>query len=397
MTDVCNHDHPMRKGIYLLPENDCLKPASGPNRHYLEGLKELGRYFEITPVHIFEDAPVTDIKGLAKPAEPSAFRKRLQRMGLFGTARDIKFFLKNHYKFFGYLRRVRKQKPEFIYERASYLNYNGILIAKWLGIPHFYEVNGLNAEQMRGFYRSWLIEPLKWIQKWTYNASDLNFCVGDLGKLLGIRAGKHVAVQNGIEKEFTDEYRDVNKKVGDTVHMVWVGKAMDHHRLDILVDALNRVKNPGRVEIHLIGERIAEYINPSSCPGIRIKDHGAVPHEALPGMLHDMHVGLLPYTFEYGSNLKLFLYGAAKLAVVAPAVENIKGIFTEEEIIYFEQLNGQDMAEKLDRLLEDADSIQSYAGALYRKVSSSYTWEAIFRDMAKTMESLIVEKAGATR
>lgn len=380
----------MIKGIYLLPENDCLKPASGPNRHYVEGLKELQRHFEVKPVHIFEDAaPEVADTAQPKPAQSQSLKSKLLKWGLFGSLRDIKFFLKNHYRFFKYYKKIKAEKPAFIFERAAYLNYNGLLISKMLKIPHFYEVNGLMAEEMKSFYKSWMLPVARYVQRQTLQRSTYCFCVGDLGKHLRMRTDNHKAIQNGIETEFIEQFTDTQKSVNGVIKLVWVGKAMVHHRLDLFVDALKQLRHPEKIEVYFIGERVQEYLSDAIPPTIKTHYLGPILHEKLPPVLEKMHVGIVPYILEFGSNLKLFLYGASRQLIIAPKVENIGKVFNEEEILYFDQYDTKQMAERIDQVVEQPALLQQYSERIYDKVSDKYTWQKIYTEIAEDIKKYL--------
>ena len=58
------------------------------------------------------------------------------------------------------------ENVDFIYERASYLNFSGLIACRYLGIPHFYESNGLQFESRKNIINHYLTLLLKDLKKY---------------------------------------------------------------------------------------------------------------------------------------------------------------------------------------------------------------------------------------
>lgn len=99
-------------------------------------------------------------------------------------------------------------------------------------------------------------------------------------------------------------------------------------------------------------------------------------------MIKDFSLGLIPFASDYFSPVKLFMYGAAKLAVVLPKAKNFRNIFTEDEVLFIENGSAEDIANKLNIIGEHPGIVQQYGEKLYLKVANNFTWERIYFDVS---------------
>lgn len=364
-------------GIYLVPDPGMLKPNFGPSEHIRVGMRELAKYFKMGQVILGEnhfadpDRNGVQVK-LRKPWAPKS--------KWIGIVRDLKRLVVNHAPFLNYLMKIKKLKPDFIYERSAYLNFNGLLIAKLLNIPHFYEVNWIHSMGIQQFYSSYFQPCSKWFEEKAYLHSDHCFFIGNQNQYLNLRKRNWSIVQNGIGEDLLrDQFQRTNRFEGKLA-LCLVANLMPHHRFDLLVDALSKIKRSDHLVLHLIGYHFENVVDDLP-PHIKRVCHGTVKRSELPHLLQEFNVGLILGGPPYSSFMKLYEYAAAKLLVICPDLENLRNLFASDEIIFFKNEDAAGLAAKIDFVSDHLASLGGYGRRLYDRVKSEFTWEMIFKSV----------------
>ena len=362
-----------------------LKPDLGPSEHIRAGLEELGKSFTMEQVVLDFYAnnrhkPVESAK-----ATGPLWGRYSKWIGLF---RDLKRLFVNHLSFFSWFSRLKRLQPDFIYERSAYLNFNGLMIAKLLKIPHFYEANWVHYLGMRQFYSSHFSLFAKRLEEIAYNRSDHVFFVGSQDRYLRLAHLNWSVIQNGVQNDIIQgNARHVNQFFAP-VHVVMVANLMPHHRFDLLLDALPLLKHPERLHFHFVGFRFKSAL--AVWPNhIAHTHHGPVVRDRLPELFKCFHAGLVTGDQEYGSYMKLFEYAAAKLVVVCPELDNLRRTFSDKEILFFKTNDPSDLAAKLD-LLCCNPQIAGKGVELYKRVKNEFTWEAVFKPISSRIQAYLV-------
>ncbi|MDX2248426.1 MAG: glycosyltransferase [Bacteroidia bacterium] len=374
------------RGIYLMTETGCLAPHSGAFMHISIGLEEIRKYAEMHIVTNQQSLPwvkegkfVTQAPVSNPPSTTSGTGKTArQKNKLWGALRDIRYFLLNIRELPRMYREIKSLKPDFIYERSAYLSFAGIILARWLKIPHFYEVNGLLFEDIREHYLSFLNPVAEYLEKSAYRKSDLAFCVGGTGPLLRLGSENVVVVQNGIKSSFIEGFRNHRKDVDGPLNACFIGHLMEHHKIEVLFEAVSRMKTPEALHLHFIGGGLFKEKLAHIPPGIHYTYHGIVPHNQLNEQLQNFHIGLIPSSQPEASYMKLYTYGAGKLLAVVPGWENFRENFSDEQILFFEPDDVDSLAACLDHIVENKKIVHEYGEALYQHVIENFTWEKIF-------------------
>ena len=134
-----------KKVIYLIQESGCLNPYSGAFHHISMGLKELSKY---SIVELYLNSNSVKLADYVKKINPQENNKeilnKIKQCGyVYGTLKDLSVLFKNLLKIPKLYLCFKKQKLSFVYERKAYLDFTGLIVCKFLIIPHFYEVNGI--------------------------------------------------------------------------------------------------------------------------------------------------------------------------------------------------------------------------------------------------------------
>ncbi|MFT3949709.1 MAG: glycosyltransferase [Agriterribacter sp.] len=369
-----------RKGIYIIAETGCLQPGSGANIHIEVGIKELEKNFEISRFHFCDPYKEILVQNTHQVKSINPFLKSLRQ-----SLKWTYVLLKNHLRFFEYLREIKKESPVFIYERAAYLNYNGILIAKLLKIPHFYEVNGILAFDAKPFY-PWIFNKISFfLERTAYLNTKLGFFVGGINEYFKIPSHKFVIIQNGIHENFTSRFEGRKNEDSGKINIVFIGHVMPHHRLDVLYEGMKLVKFPHRFCVHLIGSNL-ETIQDKFPADIQTISYGVMSHEQIEEKISDFNVGIITFALPYYSNVKAFMYGAAKLAVVLPGSKNFENIFDSSEVMFFKNADPSDLADKLNYIENNSSILPKYGENIYKKIKSEFTWEQIFNKITSEIK-----------
>lgn len=372
------------KGIYLVPDPLMMKPHFGPSEHIKVGLDELKKEFEIDLMlggEINQDA-------FTVTRQKSATRSKAVNNGFIGMLRDLKLLMKSNISVFKLYRKIKKEKVDFIYERGQYLDFRGVIIAKVLGIKHFYEVNWLNFLGIRQFYTSWFNGIAKYLEELSYAWASINFFVGTQDRLIKIHPSKVCTIQNGIGEELITANRDLVNKVDATIKICYVANLMPHHRFDVFLKCLPYLKHVEQLELHLIGYNFEEHIT-SFPPHLKYIIHGPVKKEFLPELLSEFNIGLISGGPSYSSFMKLFEYAAFKLCVICPDLENITLMFDPGEILFFKDEEERSLAEQLNLVCSNPSLVPEYGNKIFTKVQDEYTWEAIYKKISMEMKKFL--------
>ena len=378
-------------GYYIIPDQQMLRPNSGPSEHIHTGLRYLGKSFDIeilAPGEVYEQTESNEER--SQKAQSVRFGKN----GLVGILRDLKKLVKNHLHFRQYYKSLKAKRPAFVYERAEYLNYNGIIASRMLGIPHFYEVNWVFFREIKQFYHSWFNPVSKWLEEWAYNRTNRAFFVGNQNQFLKLKGDNWQVIQNGIALDTMLKFKDHTHTIEDKIHCCVVAKLMPHHRFDVLAEALHQLDSRKALHFHFIGYEFEEALK-TLPEDVSYTFHGPVARDLLPEQISQYQLGVISGGMHYASFMKLYEYAAVKHLVICPELQNLENNFSKDEIMFFANESAEDLAKKLDQVIQNPSLIQAYGEALYQKVQQSFTWEAIFEDISQRIQEHI--KGPATR
>lgn len=364
-----------KKVIYLIQESGCLNPYSGAFHHISMGLKELSKYFI---VKLYLNSNSVELADYIKKINPDENKKEIikkvrQRGYVYGTLKDIHIFISNLKSVPKLIKLFKSENVDFIYERASYLNYSGLITCLYLGIPHFYESNGLQFESRINYYKSFFSSLAKRLEKMFYTLSSHTFFVGTYGDYWNINKNNWSNVENGIESNLVLK---INNKTKEVYDVCFVGRYMSHQRLDILVDSLINFENKNLVRVNLIGTGLEEIENKLININVNVMNHGFVKRTQLVDLINGFDIAVIPGFPEYQSCMKLFDYGAAGCAVLAPNTYNLNYWFSNE-LLFFDG-SANDLQSKLSQLIANNTLLNELSSRLNNKISSEFTWSSIF-------------------
>lgn len=375
-----------KKAIYLIQESGCLNPYSGAFHHISMGLKELSKYFIIK---LYLNSSSVELADYVKKINPDENKKEIikkvrQRGYIYGTLKDIHIFISNLKSVPKLIKLFKSENVDFIYERASYLNYSGLIACLYLGIPHFYESNGLQFQSRINYYKSFFNSLAKRLEKMFYSFSSHTFFVGTYGDYWNMNKNNWSNVENGIESNLVLK---INNKTKEVYDVCFVGRYMSHQRLDILVDSLINFENKNLVRVNLIGTGLEKIENKLININVNVMNHGFVKRTQLVDLINGFDIAVIPGFPEYQSCMKLFDYGAAGCAVLAPNTYNLNYWFSNE-LLFFDG-SSNDLQSKLNLLIGNDKLINELSSRLNNKISSEFTWSGIFHYKSITINRIL--------
>jgi glycosyltransferase involved in cell wall biosynthesis len=393
----------LERGIYLLGDPKLLAPGTGAYQHIQMGMQQLSRYYSIKllmpgesdqpnqtrPVNNNKSTPVKPVKNKWAGILPKKLR---------GTIKYLYWLIRNNSGFVSLYRAIKKERPDFIYERCCILDFRGVIIARLLHIPHFYENNGILVYQFHeNFFSSYIKRFLLYLERWSHRTSDFVFYVGTWGNVFNSSKRNWMNIENGIEDTWLIENKDLKKSIpGHQIQCCVLGHLMKHHNVDILAEALNLQGSDKRIKIYFVGsvdpvvmEALKSTIHRKN---IEIDHKGVLNREALLQFLTKMDVGIITGAHAYQSMMKLFDYGAAKCLVIAPDTFNLTYWFATDEVLFFQDKNAEDLARKLAGVIEKPAIIPEYGNKLYNTIQKHFTWNKTFEKKHLEIDRTIAAK-----
>tara|TARA_R110002033_G_C3896269_1_gene239480 strand:+ start:6336 stop:7481 length:1146 start_codon:yes stop_codon:yes gene_type:complete len=377
------------KGIYLIQEEGCLNPSTGAFQHISMGVKHLASSFDLKVclnscrINLSTYKKQVSQKGKAKTTRPTEIKGPV-----YGTLKDLQLLFRNLTKIRGLVKFFKTHSPEFVYERVSYLDFSGLIACKYLRIPHFYEANGFQFRGRKRYYKSFFVNFAKFLEKEAYKMSDYNFFVGSYGDYWGIKNKNWTNVENGIEKDFIIDFKEREINNQDIIDICFVGRLMDHQKINVFVDALSVFSNKNQIRINLIGSGLEVIESEIKNLDIQVVNHDFVDRTNIVSLLSAFDIAIISGSNPYQSCMKLFDYGAAGCAVIAPDIHNLKLWFGEE--LFFFDGSTEDLSKKLDILVKNQNNlIHFYGKSLNDKVKNNFTWEIIFEQKSNIIKNYI--------
>ena len=193
-------------------------------------------------------------------------------------------------------------------------------------------------------------------------------------------------VENGIEPDIVVNPKTKNKEIFD---ICFVGHYMNHQRLDILIRSLKDFEKKSLIRINLIGSGLDLVENKLIDLGLIVVNHGFLKRSNLVNLISNFEIALIAGSPQYQSCMKLFDYGAAGCAVIAPNTYNLSYWFSNE-LLFFDG-SPKDLQEKLNRLICNSTMLEELSNKLNNKIRSEFTWSKVFNYKAKIIQRIANE------
>lgn len=180
------------------------------------------------------------------------------------------------------------------------------------------------------------------------------------------------------------------------INVGFIGSFMPWHRVDMLVKAFDEIVLNVDVPccLHLIGYGECFESIKSQVAQIASKEkiilHGFLDGDDLKKIKATLDIGVMPGSNWYGIPTKVYEYGAAGIASIAPDTPTISDIFTnEKDILLFKWENYDDFKRNLQKLIQDQSLRQSIVKGLRVKIDGEHTLQVARNNYNKWISDLI--------
>ena len=378
---------------------------SGYATHMRETMRALRcRGVEVVP-WIVGDQRATPAEG-SREAKPGGSRGVLRRVvpgALWQGMRDASLMRHDRAAEAPLVEAIERERPDVVYERASYLFSAGVRAAHRTGVPLVVEINAPYVEERTALHGRGMLDGYgdRWERTVLQGAALVVTVSTVLGSYLRERGGLDASsvrvLPNAVDPElFHPGVPTCRPELGiadDAFVIGYVGSFIAWHRLDVLVRATALLRRAGVPAVALLvgdGPTRAELLELAADLGVG--DHvvapGAVPFERVPGHVQSADVCAIPDHAWYCSPIKLFEYGGLRKAVVAKESAPILEVVEDGRDCLLFPGSPEGLAAALRALHDDPRRRAALADSLHARVCEQHTWSASARRLVDWLSDL---------
>lgn len=304
-------------------------------------------------------------------------------------------------------RRIRRERPDWIYERYNLLLPSGIWAKRRFGLPLLLEVNAPLFAERRRYGGLGLMRLARWSERYVWRGADRVLAVtrvlAGMVEAEGVPAERIRVVPNGVNlRRFppTGDDGPARARLGlkERTVLGFVGFLREWHGIETIVRLLAEEGGPDW-HLLLVGdgpartgiERLAAELGVAD----RVTVTGVVPRERVAEHVAAFDVALQPAVTPYASPLKLFEYLAMGRAIVAPATPNIREILVDgDNALLFPPGDDAAFGAAVRRLCGDP-ALRERLGARARQTvdERGLTWERNAETVAALAADLLAAPA----
>jgi len=186
-------------------------------------------------------------------------------------------------------------------------------------------------------------------------------------------------------------------RLGKTFKLMYHGLLVERHGLDLAIHAVAQLREriPG-IQLHMYGEptdylkTIQKLVRELELDGV-VQAHGYKPLDKIAREISTIDLGLIPNRINSFTQInfptRIFEYLAMHKPVLVPRTQGIGDYFGEDEILFFEGGNVEELAAKIEWAYQHPAELQSvmHRG---RKVYERNSWVAEEKRLVKQVASL---------
>jgi glycosyltransferase involved in cell wall biosynthesis len=283
---------------------------------------------------------------------------------------------------------LRTTQADLIYERYAFWGFAGVYCSRRCGVPLILEVNEISGLKRT---RGQVLKRLTgWIEKKIFERADAIVVVSEYLKneigQRGIAKHKIAVIPNGVNStRFSPAPHSGRIRaalgLGHRCVLGFVGSFVRWHHFDFLFDTFGEIaaRTKRSLCLMLVGDgpekirlkQYADYIGLSRS----VVFTGAVSPARIPEYIQAMDICLIPHSNEFRSPIKMFEYMAMGKTVVAPRVEPVTVVITDNvNGILFEPGNRDDFSNRLCTLIDQAELRRRIGSEARKTIVSRYLW-----------------------
>jgi glycosyltransferase involved in cell wall biosynthesis len=184
---------------------------------------------------------------------------------------------------------------------------------------------------------------------------------------------------------------------GEAIHIIYIGSLDYERNLMTLCRAVEQANLEGlNFKLTLVGESTdkEDLERFSASTNNRIVIQKPVPHERIPEILSQAHIGALPFPneekFKVSSPIKLFEYMAAGLSIVATKIACHTDVIGDGKYVFWaEQADLVGLTTTLRLVWEKRDSLSEMGDQAFAAIKD-WTWYESANKMKNALEKLLV-------
>lgn len=257
------------------------------------------------------------------------------------------------------------------YELAVKNNVPLIVIYDAPVIDEYKFFNGVTPFLMKKVNRKEKKTLLKATSTVVYSNAVKNYVWKKIGKQTPIRLHQNI---DFTRFDFIDQPHS-----GSPINIGFIGSFLKWHRVDLLLKVFTRLKSEHyNIKLYLLGMGEEFTTIKEACANNTYKNDivlpGFVDGEELLGFKKNIHIGVMPGSNWYGAPNKIFEYGAAHMAVIAPDTPTITDLFVNKKEVYLFENNSENaLYQGLKELVSNAEFTTLLAENLYQKIRANYS------------------------
>jgi glycosyltransferase involved in cell wall biosynthesis len=281
-------------------------------------------------------------------------------------------------------RRLERFGADALYERLALHSAAGSAAAAALGIPHLVELNApLPSEASR--HRRLEESRAAQLERTVLRNADLVLAVSEpLADYARSRGARRVKVfPNPVSLE---RFGDPVSHDGREPMAAFVGALRSWHGVATVAEAWGRLGGD-TPELIVIGDGSGH----DALEAVGAAVTGWVPHDKVPELLADAHIGVAPYALDapgYFPPHTPFDYLAAGLAVVAARLPGVVEVVDDTSAVLIPPGDPRALAEAVAALAADPARRARLGSAGRRLVRARHTWERRARDVLQAARGL---------
>ena len=189
-------------------------------------------------------------------------------------------------------------------------------------------------------------------------------------------------IPNGITLKKSKDFT-IKSSESDYI-MFAAGRIVSFKRCDVFLSALNKIQYKGRVVIAGDLEQSLQYKNKimKLSEGLNVNFIGLVRNkELLTKYFADARLFVFPSSRE-AMSMVLLEAASVKTPLICSSIPGNKNVFNDDEVLYFDTDNANDLAEKIEWALSNSRKMAKKADNAYQKLSRYYLWENISKKYA---------------
>ena len=208
---------------------------------------------------------------------------------------------------------------------------------------------------------------------------------------------KLVTIPNGVGKDFLEISLHRSEKKGKKVRFATIGSLIPRKGLNIVIQALSKLKNLENIELVIIGEGQEKETLKSLTLQLGLSDYvrflGNVPPSYIPGELANTDVFVLTSFSEGRPNVVLEAM-AAGVPVIASNIDGVNELIQDDETgLLFDPGDVECLAIQMERLINDHE-MRARLGEAGRNyiIQNGLTWEKTAQNYIGVYKEIIQSK-----